>query len=517
MQALIKDEVQIPARRGQRLYFKKPTISRVSKILRNPAYTGTYVFGITQSQPGGPVLARGQSKRIVAPEERWVKRPNNHPAYMTVEEQEEIKSILEKNSFGRRNRAGRGPALSQGLLRCAVCGGSLSVSYNRHNSYGYMCGKQLLYGEKACTSFVSKDFDQHILQEVFKVLKAPPIEMLRSSLEKSRRQKQSRASWIQAERERLAHEERMARARADLTHDSLRLVHLDALERLEKVLAERERFERKVAMEPLTTADESTEELEALCRVVSQVPTLWHDPAVTNQERKEILRCVIDHVVVTASKERIDATIIWKSGKPTPIAILRPSARDKLICELHAQKLTVLEIIEHLAAGKTSTGEIVNITRDGLYNVLGKFHLKAHRVSRYRSLRPEADELNRAGRSLEWIAQYFDRQSVASASGKSWTPSMVKELLRRTRDKAETLENIHRNAIVEALGRGLDFGEIATEFNQKNLRRKRGSQPWTARSIRQRLSNLQQLQRSRARRDANRRGLSEAVTAKKSA
>ena len=157
----------------------------------------------------------------MAPEERWVKIVNNHPAYMTVEEQEEIKSILMKNNFVRRDRTGRGPALFQGLLRCVVCGGNLSVSYNRLKSYSYMCGKPLLYGDKACTSFVSKDFDQSILKEVFKLLETPPIDMLKSALEASRSEQQTRVSWIQAERERLEHEERIAQERADLTHGSL--------------------------------------------------------------------------------------------------------------------------------------------------------------------------------------------------------------------------------------------------------------------------------------------------------
>jgi DNA invertase Pin-like site-specific DNA recombinase len=496
--ALIKAGVQIPARRGQRLYFRKPTIGRIARILKNPAYAGTYVFGRTQSQRGGTVLASGYSKRIVAPEEQWVKRLNHHPAYMSLEEQEEIKSILKKNNFVRRDRPGRGRALFQGLLRCAVCSGNLYVCYNRYSAFSYMCGKSVLYGETPCTRFFFKDFDNHILREVFKVLKAPPIDMLKSVLEASRNDKQTRLSWIEAERERLAHEERMAQARADLAHGNLRRVHLDALEKLEKVLEEKERFEQKIALEPLVTPqDESEKELEELCRVTSQVPSLWHHATVTNQERKAILRCIIDHIVVAASKERIDATIFWKSGEPIVISILRPSGRDELIRELHAQKLTVLEIIEHLATGNTSTGQIVNITRDGLYNVLRKLKVKAHRSSYYGSVREKADELNRAGRSFQWIAQQFNQQHLPSASGKSWTPTMVKELFRAPRDKSKSLENIHRNLIVDALGRGLDFGEIAIEFNQKNFRRRRGTQPWTARSVRQRWNNLKQLQRSR--------------------
>ena len=94
---------------------------------------------------------------------------------------------------------------------------------------------------------------------------------------------------------------------------------------------------------------------------------------------------------------------------------------------------------------------------------------------------------------------------------------MVKELFRASRDKSTSLENIHRNAIVDALGRGLDFREMAIEFNQKNFRRRRGSQPWTARSIRHRWNNLKQLQRSRDQKEATRPDLSESVALKKSA
>jgi DNA invertase Pin-like site-specific DNA recombinase len=519
VKALIKAAVQIPSRRGQTLYFKKPTIGRVTRILQNPAYAGTYVYGKTQSQPGGSVLASGHSKRIMAPEERWVKTLNHHPAYMSLEEQEEIKSILKKNNFVRRDRAGHGPALSQGLLRCTVCNGSLSVSYHRNNSCSYMCLKSLVYGETPCTRFFSKDFDQYILQEVFKMLETPPIDMLKSALTAARSEKQTRLAWVQAERERLAHEERRAQERADFTQGSHRLVHLDALQRLEKVLEKKARFEQKAAMEPVVTPNEkSEEELDELCRLAGEMPSLWQHATVTNQERKEILRCIIDHVVVAATRESIDATIFWKSGEPTPLFFWRGSGRYNLIRELHAQKLTVTQIKEHLAAGKTSTGQIVNLSRYRVYDILRKLRLKANRSSPgYTSLRVKADELNREGRSVEWIAQHFNEERLATASGKSWTPILVRELLRTTRDKAKSLETIHRNAIEDALGRGLDFGGIALEFNQKKLRRRRGSQAWTARSIRQRWNNLKRLQRHRAQKESENKDPTERVVLKRSA
>jgi DNA invertase Pin-like site-specific DNA recombinase len=162
VRALIKAGVQLPSSQGRRLFFTRPNAGRVIRILKNPAYAGIYVYGKTQCQPGGPVLASGQSKRMKAPEDRWTKIYNNHPAYISVEEQEEFKSILKNNGFGYRHRAGHGRALTQGLLRCAVCKRSLNVAYHRE-SYSYVCR-----WDQPCTQFTNGEFDKHILAELFR-------------------------------------------------------------------------------------------------------------------------------------------------------------------------------------------------------------------------------------------------------------------------------------------------------------------------------------------------------------
>src|ERR1043165_9952198 len=65
--------------------------------------------------------------------------------------------------------------------------------------------------------------------------------------------------------------------------------------------------------------DQSEAELEELCRIASEVPSLWEHEAVTYQERQQILGCLIDHIVVTADRKRVDATIVWKAGAGTPL------------------------------------------------------------------------------------------------------------------------------------------------------------------------------------------------------
>jgi hypothetical protein len=78
---------------------------------------------------------------------------------------------------------------------------------------------------------------------------------------------------------------------------------------------------------------------------------------------------------------------------------------------------------------------------------------------------------------------------------------MVKELLRGPRNKATFLENIHPNAILEALARGLSFQEIANEFNEKAPSDGGLATSWTARSVRHRWNDLKRRQCSRAQKD----------------
>ena len=248
--------------------------------------------------------------------------------------------------------------------------------------------------------------------------------------------------------------------------------------------------------------------MEELCRLASNLPGLWHHSVVTNQERKEILRTLIDHVIVSANKQKIDAIIVWNNGETTPIAIWRGTGRYNLVLELHAQGLTVIEIQEHLAAGKTSSGQKVEITVGRLYTILGKLGVKPNRFTvDYLSLKKRALELNREGQSLKSIASQFNEEGIKSASGKPWTKEMVYGVVRRYFKKLTPLEREHRKAISEARARGLNSRQIAIEFNEKKIRRRDG-QPWRPKDITRRWYQLNRLQQKRAQKESMRAELS---------
>src|SRR5439155_25546121 len=151
------------------------------------------------------------------------------------------------------------------------------------------------------------------------------------------------------------------------------------------------------------------------------------------------------------------------------------------------------------AAGKTSTGQVMNIGLGRLYLILQKLGLKPtpHQFSaRYLSVRQKAVDLNREGRPLDWISQCFNDQGIISPSGKPWTRLLVYNMLKSIGEKPASFEEIHRRAITEARARGLKYEEMAIEFNAKGIRR-RSRHPWTARNIVVRWSSLNRLQRER--------------------
>ena len=64
------------------------------------------------------------------------------------------------------------------------------------------------------------------------------------------------------------------------------------------------------------------------------------------------------------------------------------------------------------------------------------------------------------------------------------------------------LEDLHREVISEARARGLNYRQMAEEFNERGIRRRDG-QPWTARDIKRRWGGLNELKRKREQKGLN--------------
>jgi DNA-binding transcriptional MerR regulator len=73
----------------------------------------------------------------------------------------------------------------------------------------------------------------------------------------------------------------------------------------------------------------TSQEREALLRVAQDLPGLWHAPAMTPQERQEIVRLVLDRVSVEVQEdsEQVHVTRHWAGGVTSHHRVIRPVAR----------------------------------------------------------------------------------------------------------------------------------------------------------------------------------------------
>jgi hypothetical protein len=64
----------------------------------------------------------------------------------------------------------------------------------------------------------------------------------------------------------------------------------------------------------------SCAEREAIAQLAQNIPALWHAPTTTMTERKEIVRQIIQRVIVAGEgrSERLQITIEWVGGGHTP-------------------------------------------------------------------------------------------------------------------------------------------------------------------------------------------------------
>jgi hypothetical protein len=100
----------------------------------------------------------------------------------------------------------------------------------------------------------------------------------------------------------------------------------------------------------------SAEERAAIRRLAADIPALWEAPTTTDAERKEILRQVIERVVVAAegASERVQVTIEWVGGARTTGAVIRPVARLEQLSYVAALR----DRLQALAAAGLSTRAI---------------------------------------------------------------------------------------------------------------------------------------------------------------
>ncbi|OLE24233.1 MAG: recombinase family protein, partial [Cyanobacteria bacterium 13_1_40CM_2_61_4] len=314
------------------LVWHRPNRATLQTMLKHPLYAGSYVYGRRQEDPRRKQPERPRTGRVVMTTDQWlVLLSNRCPAYISPEQYERNQARLQANR-ARADAMGAvrsGSALLAGLVVCARCGCRLGVHYDGGGPlHTYECVERWThYGEPRCQHLAGPCLDTFVSQQVLAALEPAALEL---SLTATERVEQERAEldriW-QQRRERAAYEVERAARQYHAVEPEHRLV-ARTLERAweEKLAAQQqleEEYHRFLQQKPRLLSET---EREAIRRLATDIPALWAAPTTTDADRKEIIRQLIERIIVDVqgSSERVNVRIEWIGGNHTEGIVIRP-------------------------------------------------------------------------------------------------------------------------------------------------------------------------------------------------
>lgn len=145
-------------------YWRKPYdwhATSIRVILNNPVYLGKVVFGRSKTK------GFFDKRRVETPEEEWIVTENAHEPLISQELWDTVHQMMKARR--RENSTGEVQYFA-GLVKCADCGSSLNVSYDKKRGRytGFTCWVYKNYGKERCTSHAIgwKTLNQLVLEDI---------------------------------------------------------------------------------------------------------------------------------------------------------------------------------------------------------------------------------------------------------------------------------------------------------------------------------------------------------------
>ncbi len=294
--------------------------SRALRVLKNPRYTGAFVYGRSR----GRKTAGGRETRTPLPRERWhTLILDAHPGYIPWQDYEanlrRLHENAQANGAERRTSPPReGPALLQGLVVCGRCGERMSVRY--YTSHGevlpeYVCQKRSIENAQApCQRVLGGEIDRAIGELLVETVSPLALEVALAVQEELETRAAEADRLRRQAVERARYEAELAQRRYLRVDPDNRLV-ADSLEadwnaKLRALTAAQEAYERQRQAEGPVLDGEQRARVLALA---TDFPRLWHDPDTPQRERKRMIRLLLDDVTLLRTDE-IAAHVRFRGG-----------------------------------------------------------------------------------------------------------------------------------------------------------------------------------------------------------
>lgn len=311
--------------------WRKPTVPAILSILKHPAYAGAFTYGRTRTVRTGP--GPHQARQQSLPLEDWKIRVNDkYPAYISWDTYERIRAMLEDNyaEYDRNKTRGvprPGKALLHGLVYCGECGHKMMVQYK--GGTRYLCNYlRQQYGVPVCQYIPADPIDEAVVQAFLTALSPLELDAYSRVIQAERQTTQALDQAHRQQLERLRYQAALAERQFNQVDPANRLVAAELERRWETTLRELSQAEATYdkTLQQATPAPELSAELQAAFTAIGQkLPELWPTAVLSTAQKKALLRCLIDKVVIQRQRrDQVHTRIVWKGGDITTLEVPIP-------------------------------------------------------------------------------------------------------------------------------------------------------------------------------------------------
>jgi len=317
-----------------------PTYTAIHHVLTNPVYAGAYIYGKCRHERYLDEQGRLRRRTRHLPMAEWsVLLHGHHPGYIDWATFQANQTRIDTNVHPQPHQGGgavrEGAALLQGLARCGKCGRRLHTHYRGRNaSPGYHCsGKDIVHGRGVyCLNVGGIQIDQAVVDAFLQAITPAAVDATELALQQLEADQDAALSQWRLAVERARYEAQRAERQYQAIEPENRLVartleneweqRLRDLAAVEAELRQREQEHPRVL---------SPEEKGGLRALGSDLQKVWTAPTTTDRDRKELLRALLEEVMVTVDRpqHRAHLTLRWRGGALTELDLCLPRSQPR--------------------------------------------------------------------------------------------------------------------------------------------------------------------------------------------
>jgi DNA invertase Pin-like site-specific DNA recombinase/DNA-directed RNA polymerase subunit M/transcription elongation factor TFIIS len=386
------------------------TQSRVLRILKNPTYTGAYVYGRERKETS---LDKGKliTKSVKVEQLNWIKlKKGHHEPYVSWNEFSDNQKRIEANKITstedeHMKNPRTGKALLVGLVICGRCGSKMRTKYKGTDGRNpcYECSHSKPIGGSIQCWEVSKRFiDEAVVIKLMSALNKSNLDISLAVLNEIETHKADKENHWHLQIQRAEYEANRAQKQYDNVDPENRLVARSLEQRWNEKLEELERlssaYEESSSQDVITLSNEQRSRIIELSK---DIPKLWESRKTSYKEKKEIISLLIKQICLTPvdiPQKQTKISILWHTGHVDELFVDRPRGG----APGYKPELSIIKIIKEQVDKHVPDKKIAAILNEKGFCYYRNKEFKASSVGRIRyqnSIERPGTDLKIAGKT----------------------------------------------------------------------------------------------------------------------